>query len=182
MRLFISSAFFFLALSTAIGQVFKLSLIWRMLSPITTFFGDEIHEVEITGLLLATTYYYQAVTGSLTSEIIQFKTSPLASAELAFNFVAMSDMQKEGGNPTIFSVIVNDGVIPTANTAQSNLFLGKIKELKFPLPPLKEQNVIGIKVNSLMALWDELEQHITTNHKQVEQLMQSCLKEVFETI
>ncbi len=36
-----------------------------------------------------------------------------------------------------------------------------------------------IIVQALMALCDELEQQIETSHTQVEQLMQSCLKEVF---
>lgn len=49
-----------------------------------------------------------------------------------------------------------------------------------PIPPLKEQQAIVEKVNSLMTLCDELEQQIESSHSQVEQLMQSCLQEVFE--
>ena len=36
------------------------------------------------------------------------------------------------------------------------------------------------KINFLMALCDELEQQIESSQTQIEQLMQSCLKEVFE--
>ncbi|MFT5183949.1 MAG: hypothetical protein ACI84C_001077 [Flavobacteriales bacterium] len=81
----------------------------------TNLFGDEMHEVELTGLAANTTYFYQVTTGALNSEVIQFKTPPLASAEQSFNFVAMSDMQRDGGNPTIFDQIVKDGVIPVSN-------------------------------------------------------------------
>jgi len=66
----------------------------------------------------------------------------------------------------------------TAN--QGNIGSTAFKEVMFPLPPSKEQEEIIIKVNSLMALCDELEQQIEISHTQVEQLMQSCLKEVFE--
>ena len=48
------------------------------------------------------------------------------------------------------------------------------------LPPLEEQQAIVEKVNSFMALCDELEQQIDDSQTQIEQLMQSCLKEVFE--
>ncbi len=49
-----------------------------------------------------------------------------------------------------------------------------------PLPPYDEQKSIVEQVNSLMTLCDELEQQIETSQTQIEQLMQSCLNEVFE--
>jgi len=54
-----------------------------------------------------------------------------------------------------------------------------LSEMMFPFPPLKEQKAIVEKVNSLMALCDELEQQVDNSQTQIEQLMQSCLKEVF---
>ena len=66
------------------------------------------------------------------------------------------------------------------STAQKNINLGILYELNFPLAPREEQKAIVEKVNSLMALCDELEQQIETSQTQIEQLMQSCLKEVFE--
>ena len=54
-----------------------------------------------------------------------------------------------------------------------------IRNMLIPVPPLEEQKAIVEKVNCLTALFDELEQQIETNQTQIEQLMQSCLKEVF---
>jgi type I restriction enzyme, S subunit len=64
--------------------------------------------------------------------------------------------------------------------AQPNLNVGKVKNTRVPLPPLEEIIEIVEKVNSLMALCDQLEQQIDNSQTQIEQLMQSCLKEVFE--
>jgi type I restriction enzyme S subunit len=66
------------------------------------------------------------------------------------------------------------------STAQSNLFLGKIKELIFPLPPLEEQKAIVEKVNALMGSCDALEQEVQQSQEHSEMLMQSVLREVFE--
>ena len=55
-----------------------------------------------------------------------------------------------------------------------------INPLIISIPPIEEQKAIVEKVNSLMALCDELEQQIETSQTQIEILMQSCLKEVFE--
>ena len=64
--------------------------------------------------------------------------------------------------------------------SREGLSMSKLKTFPTPLPPLEEQKVIVEKVNSLMALCDELEKQIETSQIQIEQLMQSCLKEVFE--
>lgn len=63
---------------------------------------------------------------------------------------------------------------------QSFVSLKKLRLKEIPIPPLKEQQAIVEKVNSLMALCDELEQQVDNSQSQIEQLMQSCLKEVFE--
>ena len=64
--------------------------------------------------------------------------------------------------------------------AQPNLNVGKIKATIVPLPSLEETVVIIEKVNALLALCDELEQQVDNSQIQIEQLMKSCLKEVFE--
>jgi restriction endonuclease S subunit len=66
------------------------------------------------------------------------------------------------------------------STAQKNINLGILNQLKFPLPPLEEQKAIVQKVNTLMGLCDSLEQEVQQSQEQIAQLMQSCLREVFE--
>jgi len=56
----------------------------------------------------------------------------------------------------------------------------KLKMSVFPLPPLEEQKAIVEKVNALMGLCDALEQEVQQSQEHSEQLMQSCLREVFE--
>jgi type I restriction enzyme S subunit len=66
------------------------------------------------------------------------------------------------------------------STAQKNINLGILYQLKFPLPPLEEQKAIVEKVNVLMSLCDSLEQQVHQSQEHSEQLMQSVLREVFE--
>ena len=68
----------------------------------------------------------------------------------------------------------------SGSTNQTELGTSTVKSMEFSFPPLKEQQAIVEKVNSLMALCDELEQQVDNSQTQIEQLMQSCLKEVFE--
>jgi type I restriction enzyme S subunit len=56
----------------------------------------------------------------------------------------------------------------------------KLKMSVFGLPPLEEQKAIVQKVNALMGLCDSLEQEVQQSQEHSEQLMQSCLREVFE--
>lgn len=74
--------------------------------------SSQIHHVQITGLQPDTRYYYQVQTGTALSTINEFLTPPLKSAERSFKLVAMSDMQQDSGNPTVFDEICNDGIIP----------------------------------------------------------------------
>jgi type I restriction enzyme, S subunit len=65
-------------------------------------------------------------------------------------------------------------------TAQPVISGRKVYPIIVGLPPIEEQKAIVEKVNSLMVLCDELEQQVDNSQTQIEQLMQSCLKEVFE--
>ena len=65
--------------------------------------------------------------------------------------------------------------------SQGNLNLSLIRGFAVSVPPLEEQKAIVEKVNTLMSLCDELEKQIETSQIQIEQLMQSCLKEVFQS-
>ncbi|WCO00570.1 restriction endonuclease subunit S [Psychroserpens ponticola] len=66
------------------------------------------------------------------------------------------------------------------STAQKNINLGILYQLKFPLPPLEEQKAIVKKVNALMGLCDRLEQEVQQSQAHSEMMMQSVLREVFE--
>lgn len=61
-----------------------------------------------------------------------------------------------------------------------NINSTEISSLIIPIPPLEEQKAIVQKVNALMGLCDALEQEVKQSQEQSEQLMQSCLREVFE--
>lgn len=68
----------------------------------------------------------------------------------------------------------------TGTANQGNIGSTSFKNLVFPFPPLKEQKAIVQKVNALMGLCDALEQEVQRSQKHSEQLMESCLREVFE--
>jgi type I restriction enzyme S subunit len=83
-------------------------------------------------------------------------------------------------NCVIPTRLIQDVIEEAKNSTNDNISMSDIKGFNIPLPPLEEQKTIVEKVNSLMALCDELDQQIETSQTQIEQLMQSCLKEVFE--
>lgn len=65
-------------------------------------------------------------------------------------------------------------------TAQPVISGRKVYPIIIALPPLEEQKAIVQKVNALMSLCDALEQEVQQSQEHSEQLMQSCLREVFE--
>lgn len=74
--------------------------------------GDSrIHTAELSGLDPATRYHYRVITGVEVSDVHDFVTPAEASAEASFRIVAMSDMQRDGGNPDVFRQVVEDGVV-----------------------------------------------------------------------
>lgn len=77
--------------------------------------ASQLHDVELTGLQPATSYYYKAITGSTVSQVYTFKTPPLKSSEASFRMVAMSDMQQDWQHPNVFSTIINNNLIPYVN-------------------------------------------------------------------
>ena len=64
--------------------------------------------------------------------------------------------------------------------AQPKLALHRIGSTIIHIPPLEEQKAIVEKVDSLIALCDELEEKIINSETQIELLMKSCLKEALE--
>ena len=93
---------------------------------------SQIHHTQIAGLQPNTRYYYQVKTDALTSAVYDFVTPPLKNSEKSFKLVAMSDMQQDSGNPTVFDKICNDGIIPYI----SNTYSGDMaNELAFVMIP-----------------------------------------------
>ena len=70
-----------------------------------------LHSVDLNGLERFTTYYYRVKTDSYTSDIFSFKTPPFPEDEQSFSLLAMSDMQRDNGQPSKFQEIVEDGVL-----------------------------------------------------------------------
>ncbi len=65
-------------------------------------------------------------------------------------------------------------------TAQANIFQGKIKTLVFPLPPLIEQQNIVAEVERRLSVIDELEATVKANLTRVDRLRQSILSQAFD--
>ncbi|MBK53089.1 MAG: metallophosphoesterase [Candidatus Marinimicrobia bacterium] len=74
---------------------------------------SRIHTVTITELSPQTRYFYKVSTNNVNSDIFNFITPP--DTHENFSFIAMSDMQRDGGNPNKFEEIVNDGIIAFLN-------------------------------------------------------------------
>jgi acid phosphatase type 7 len=72
---------------------------------------SQIHTVSLSGLTPATRYHYRTITGAATSAIYEFITPALASAETETNLIAMSDMQRDWSNPTVFNQVIQNGVM-----------------------------------------------------------------------
>lgn len=65
------------------------------------------------------------------------------------------------------------------STAQSNLFLGPIKELEIPLPPLAEQKEIVRLVDQYFAFADTIEAQVKKAQARIDNLTQSILAKAF---
>jgi type I restriction enzyme S subunit len=66
----------------------------------------------------------------------------------------------------------------TGTANQANIGKGAILNALLPLPPFTEQNAIVQKVNQLMSLCDQLEQHIESSQRHASQLMESLVRGV----
>jgi type I restriction enzyme S subunit len=65
-------------------------------------------------------------------------------------------------------------------TAQANIFQGKIRTLTFPIASQSEQDEIVIEIERHFSQIDHLEHTITTSLRQADTLRQSILKQAFE--
>lgn len=96
-------------------------------------------------------------------------------------FTSMGDSSVSNYVEYFITVMKSDLEKYAPSTAQKNINLGILFELKFPLPPLQEQKAIVEKVNTLIVLCDQLEQEIQKSKTTQEDWMKSSLREVFST-
>lgn len=74
---------------------------------------SKIHTATLSPLSDGTKYYYRVVmSGGAQSKLATFKTLELPSVEQPTQFIAMSDMQRDGSKPDKFREIVEEGVVP----------------------------------------------------------------------
>ena len=94
------------------------------------------------------------------------------------------------GNPAISrftELYLNSGIaveamreLAVTSAGLYNLSVGKIRKIRFPLPPLTEQHRIVAKVDELMALCDDLEVRLTATATTRRQLLEASLHEALE--
>ncbi|MEM9328733.1 MAG: fibronectin type III domain-containing protein [Bacteroidota bacterium] len=72
---------------------------------------SQIHRTPLEALEPSTKYFYQVTTGEATSDVYHFITPPLPGEEQSFQFVAMSDMQRDDERPKQFKEVIEKGVI-----------------------------------------------------------------------
>jgi type I restriction enzyme S subunit len=64
---------------------------------------------------------------------------------------------------------------------QSNINATKLRDYRYPLAPIAEQQAIVERVDKLMTMIDKLDKQITERKDKSERLMQSVLREAFES-
>jgi len=64
-------------------------------------------------------------------------------------------------------------------TAQSNIFQGKIRTLLFPIPPMNEQELIVQEVERRFSVTHKMESELERNLRRADRLRQSILKKAF---
>ena len=96
-------------------------------------------------------------------------------------FNLLSDINKEYIRQLIKTKYFLDYAFDSATgTTIKNVSLRTMREFIVPLPAIIEQKAIVEKVNTLMALCDRLENGVKQSKEQIEKLMKSVLREVFE--
>ena len=65
-------------------------------------------------------------------------------------------------------------------TAQANIFQGKIRTLVFPLPPRDEQFRIVSEIERLLSVADQTDHSVNAAAQRCDRLRQSILKKAFE--
>ncbi len=75
-----------------------------------------IYHTTINDLTPNTTYSFQIVSDSISSEVLTFKTLRSLRNKAPFRFIAISDTQRDDDNPDKLKEIVDEGIIPYLDT------------------------------------------------------------------
>lgn len=158
-------------------NVGSYNLLWKK----KKFVEAKFNEIEPRSILKRNDLLMNIVGGSIGRTAI-YDIDDLANINQAVTIIRLLSDSNHGyylhffNSPVCISYMYDKQV----DNARPNLSMGNISKFMIPIPPVEEQKAIVEKVNSLMALCDNLEQQIDSSQVQIEQLMQSCLKEVFE--
>ena len=100
---------------------------------VTSSGSNLIHQAILSGLDDNTRYYYQAISDTDSSDVLDFITPPLKSSEQSFNLIAMSDMQRDGSQANKFHEIVHDGIIDYLDEQNEHTI-----DIQFKVPLIQE--------------------------------------------
>lgn len=85
--------------------------------------NSRIHTAVINGLSPNTKYYYKTrMLSGTQSNIYHFYTLPTSNTNSSTELVAVSDMQRDGGNPDVFKTLVEQGIVTVCDTIMENGF------------------------------------------------------------
>jgi hypothetical protein len=80
--------------------------------------NSRIHTALLVDLSAGTKYYYKArLSNGTLSSLYHFTTYTLQNAEQDINFIGISDMQQDAGNSSVFTNLVNQGILAVGDTA-----------------------------------------------------------------
>ncbi len=83
--------------------------------------NSRIHTCVINGISPSSKYYYRVRMSSGTvSKVYNFTTQPAKNSNERTNFVAISDIQRDSGNPNVYKNLIENGIIPVIDTALIN--------------------------------------------------------------
>jgi type I restriction enzyme S subunit len=114
-----------------------------------------------------TAFVYPFEAGAIASSLVIIRPINIALGNFLYNYLISKTARQQ-------LLRFDNG------SAQPNLSANNVKLYLTPLPAHQEQQIIVEKVNSLMALCDELEAAIETSKNTQEKWMESSLREVFE--
>ena len=154
---------------------------YEMLLTKRKYVEPKFNEIEPRSILKKNDILMNIVGGSIGRTAI-YNIDDLANINQAVTIIRLMSLNYHWyflhffNSPTCISYMYDKQV----DNARPNLSMGNIAKFLMPFPSLEEQKAIVEKVNALMGLCDALEQEITKNNTQVQDLMRSSLREVLE--